>query len=167
MYPRLVNEVHSYSLLKQRLRDAFPDADDDTQRDTLEGITNLHEIIAELIRSALVDQSMAEGLKSRMEDMKTRLDRLAERARKKKQLAQEAMNNAEIRKLRESGFTASLRRAQPSLQILSEPEIPEDFWVPQPPKLDRTGLILALKRGKEIPGASLAPPQPSLAVRTK
>ena len=153
--------------LRSRLIAEFPDLDEDTLSDTLEGITDLHEIIAEVIRSALVDQAMAEGLKARIEDMKERLDRLQERARKKKQLALEAMSEAEIQKLAEPDLTASLRKGQPSLQIVSQAEIPRDFWVPQPDRLDRIALTAALKQGTEVPGAMLVPPRPSLAVRTK
>ena len=42
-------------MLKERLIASFPTADEDTLFDTLEGITDLHEMIAAIIRSALVD----------------------------------------------------------------------------------------------------------------
>jgi hypothetical protein len=53
--------IHLYTYLRQKLIEAFPDADDDTIRDTLEGITTLHELIAEIIRSALVDEALQTG----------------------------------------------------------------------------------------------------------
>jgi hypothetical protein len=46
-----------------------------TLTDTLEGITDLHEMLAKSIRSALVDEATQAGLRSRLEDMKTRLAR--------------------------------------------------------------------------------------------
>ena len=51
-------EVSRYLVLKERLLIDFPGADDHTLRDTLEGITDLHEMIAAVIRSALVDEAL-------------------------------------------------------------------------------------------------------------
>jgi len=159
--------VAQHNVLRERLKTEFNEVDQETLSDTLEGITDLNEIIAELLRSALVDQAMAEGLRALVEDMNARLRRLKDSASKKKQLALDAMNDTDIRKLTEPDFTASIRKGQAFLQVDSEEVVPDDFWLPQPPKLDRLALIGALKQGAEIPGASLAEPEPSLAIRTK
>ena len=47
--------------------------DEETVLDTLEGITDLHEMIAAVIRSALVDEALHAGLRFRLDDMKERL----------------------------------------------------------------------------------------------
>ena len=59
------------------------------------------------------------------------------------------------------------RAGLPSLVVVAEDQIPADYWVPQPPKLDRQSLLAALKRGGEVAGAQLGNPKPTLAVRTK
>ena len=69
----------------------FPTVDEETVTDTFEEITDLHEMIAAIIRSALVDEALQAGLRSRLEDMKQRLARLEERGAKKRQLALDAM----------------------------------------------------------------------------
>ena len=79
MNQKLNHQVHLYQVLRARLGEEFPDLDDDTIRDTLEGITDLHEMIAAVIRSALVDEALQAGLRSRLDDMKERLSRLDER----------------------------------------------------------------------------------------
>jgi hypothetical protein len=56
------NEVVRYQLLREQLLIRFSDADEETIRDTLEGITDLHEMIAAVIRSALVDEALRAGL---------------------------------------------------------------------------------------------------------
>ena len=70
--PALNVELQGYERLRQRLLDEYPDLDDETIRDTLEGITNLNELISELIRSALVDEALQAGLRTRLEDMRGR-----------------------------------------------------------------------------------------------
>jgi len=159
--------VLNYQLLKKRLLDEYGDLDEETLADTLEGITNLHEMIAAVIRSALVDEALVSGLRLRLDDMKERLSRLEIRGAKKRQLAFEAMSEAGLKKLEQADFTASLRAGSPSLVIAAEDEIPQDYWVPQPPKLARQALLNALKQGNEIPGAVLSNAKPSLSVRTK
>jgi hypothetical protein len=163
----LRHDIHHYTYLRQKLLEAFPDADDDTIRDTLEGLTTLHELIAEVIRSALIDESLQSGLRLRLQDMKERLSRLEARAVKKRELALEAMSEAGLRKIEQPDFTASARAGPPSLVVLAEDQVPESYWVPQPPKLDRQALLGDLKQGGEVPGAQLSNPKPVLSVRTK
>jgi len=160
-------ETSKYLQLKQWLISNYPQADDETLADTLEGITDLHEMIAAIIRSALVDEALQLGLRARLEDMRHRLARLEERGSKKRQLALEAMGEVGLKKLEQPDFTASARAGLPSLVVVAEDVIPESYWVPQPPKLDRQSLLTELKRGDEIPGAQLSNPKPTLAVRTK
>ena len=165
--PALKVELQVYGLLRERLLAQYLDLDDETIRDTLEGITTLHELISELIRSALLDEALQRGLRSRFAEMKQRLARLEERGVKKRQLALEAMNEAGLKKLEQPDFTASARLGSPSLLVVSDEVIPEPYWVPQPPKLDRQTLLADLKRGSEIPGALLDNAKPVLVVRTK
>jgi hypothetical protein len=160
-------EVSNYGYLKDRLVASYPEADDDTLTDTLEGITDLHEMIAAVIRSALVDDALSTGLRGRLNDMKERLKRLEERGAKKRQLALEAMDEVGLKKLQQPDFTASTRPGSPSLVVTTEDDVPSPYWVPQPPKLDRQALLGALKRGTDIPGVQLNNPKPVLVVRTK
>ena len=160
-------ELARYQLLKQRVLTNLSTLDEETLRDTLEGITNLHEMIAAVIRSALVDEALHYGLRSRLDDMKERLSRLGLRANKKRQLALEAMTEVGLSKLEQSDFTASARAGTPALIVIAEDRIPEAYWLPQPPKLDRQSILGELKRGIEIPGTQMSNPQPVLSVRTK
>jgi Siphovirus Gp157 len=163
----LRHDIHLYTYLRQRLIAAFPDADEDTIRDTLEGITSLHELIAETIRSALIDEALQGGLRSRLQDMKDRLARLEARAVKKREIALEAMSEADLRKIEQPDFTASVRAGSHALVVVAEREIPEPYWLPQPPKLDRQAVLGALKQGQDVTGAQLSNPKQVLSVRTK
>ena len=167
MPTRISVETGKYLKLREWIIASYPGADDETLQDTLEGITDLHEMIASVIRSALVDEALVAGLRLRLEEMKERLSRLEVRGAGKRQLAFEAMNEAELEKLEQPDFTASLRAGSPTLIVSNEDEIPQDYWVAQPPKLSRQGLLNALRQGAAIPGVGLGNSQPTLSVRTK
>jgi hypothetical protein len=165
--PMLKAEAQIYHCLHQKLIDQCLELDDETIRATLEGITDLHEMIAAVIRSALVDEALHAGLRSRVDDMKERLSRFELRASKKRQLALEAMTEIGLSKLEQPDFTASARAGSPALVLVAEDRIPEAYWLPQPPKLDRQAVLAELKRGIEIPGAQMSNHKPVLSVRTK
>ena len=81
--PRLVlaNGVARYGSLAAGCSDAsFADIDDETLADTLEGLSELPELLTAIIRSCLLDEAFAVGLKGRLTEMKERLDRLVERS---------------------------------------------------------------------------------------
>ena len=163
----LLQELSHHQYLRERLEAEFPDADEETLHDTLEGMTNLTEMLAEVLRSQLEDQAMGSALRGRISDMQERLSRFEERARKKRELVTRVMEQADLRKLVEADFTVSLRPSRPPLMIIDDEAIPGDFWRPQPAKLDRQGLISALGAGRDIPGAVLGNPPMTISVRTK
>ena len=167
MQPKISAELTYHRYLRERLEAAFPDADEETLRDTLEGMTSLTDSLAELLRSSLEDQTFASALRSRMADMQERCARFEERARKKRELVCTVMEEADLKKLTEPDFTVSLRPVRAPLMIIDEAAIPGDYWKPQPAQLDRMGLISALSNGRDIAGAVLGNPPMTISVRTK
>ena len=163
----IMHELAHHEFLRQRLASEFPDADDETLADTLEGLTNLTEMIGYVTRSYLDDHAMAKGLRSRIEEMQTRLRRLDHAAEAKRSTLATVMERAEIARLREPDFTLSLRSLPPALEVNDETQIPERFFTPQPAKLDRRALLERLKSGRTIPGVVLSEGGSSLTVRTK
>jgi hypothetical protein len=163
----LIPELDRFVELRRRLLATFPDLDDQTLADTLEGATNLKEALAALIRSTLEDECMAKALKERIDVMRARLTRLEARAGNKRLIALDAMQSAEMRKLVEPDFTASLRVSPLSVFILSENELPIGFLVPQPPKPDKRAILEALTQGALVPGAVLGQSKPSISIRSQ
>jgi hypothetical protein len=163
----LGHELSRFSELRRRMIEVDPEIDERTLSDSLEGATHLKEAIAWAIRSALDDEALADGLKLRLEAMRERLARIEVTAAKKREVALAAMEEADMRTLLEPDFTASVRVAPSSVVITSEEVIPEEFWVPQPPKLDKRRILEALKTGSAVMGAELANTKVTLAIRTK
>lgn len=163
----LVQEHHRFSELRRRLLEADQEIDETTLLDTLEGATNLNEALGEVIRAALEEEMLADCLRSRMGAMRERLERIEAASAKKREVAQAIMEDAGIEKILEPDFTVSLRVSPPGVAVTNEAEIPEPYWIPQPPKLDRKGILDALKTGTRVPGATFTNSKVSLAIRTK
>jgi hypothetical protein len=70
-------------------------------------------------------------------------------------------------KLQAEDFSASLRKSPEKLEVLREDLIPENYFTPQPPRLDRRGLADALKGGASVEGARLLEGELSLSVRVR
>jgi hypothetical protein len=156
-----------YRAIRDRLRAEDPQIDERTLADTVEGLTDLHEILTAIIRAALTDEALANGLKVRIAEMEDRLGRLQDRAAKRRQIARDTMVELDLKKLAAPDFTASIRPGMPALMVIDEAAVPSIYWEPREPKLNRQGLMADLKQGAEVDGATLSNPEPVLSVRTK
>jgi len=157
----------TYRTLRDRIKTEDPTIDEQTLADTVEGLTDLHEIVTAIIRSALADEALAAGLKGRVADMQGRLERLQDRASKRRQIAKDVMVELDLKKIAAPDFSVSIRPGLPALQVLNEDAVPSIYWQPGEPRLRRQVLLNELKDGAEIEGVALANPEPVLSVRTR
>jgi Gp157 protein len=157
----------TYRSIRDRIKAQDPQIDEQTLADTVEGLTDVHDIVAAIVRAALADEALATGLKTRIAEMQDRLARLQDCAVKRRQIAKDVMVELEIKKITAPDFTVSVRPGMPALLVLDETAVPSIYWQPMPPRLNRQGLLNELKEGTEIKGVALSDPEPVLSVRTK
>src|SRR5262245_20513897 len=157
----------TYRAIRDRIRAEDPQIDEQTLADTVEGLTDLHEILTAIIRAALCDEAMATGLKGRIAEMEVRLGSLQDRAAKRRQIAKDVMVELDLKKLTASDFTASIRPGMPALMVIDEAAVPSIYWEPREPRLNRQELANELRQGAEIAGVALSNPEPVLSVRTR
>jgi hypothetical protein len=156
-----------YAAIRERIRADDPQIDDQTLADTVEGLTDLHEIVTAIIRSALADEALSAALRCRIADMQGRLNRLQDRASKRRQIARDVMSELDLKKITAPDFTVSIRPGTPSLMVIDEAAVPSIYWRPSEPHLNRQELLNELKEGAEIEGVALSDPEPVLSVRTR
>ena len=157
----------TYRAICDRIRKQDPQFDEQALADTVEGLTDLHEILAAVVRAVLADEAMATGLRCRISDTQGRLDRLQDRAAKRRQIAKDVMAELDLKKLTAPDFTASIRPGLPALVVLNEDAVPKTYWEPGEPRLRRQILASDLKGGIEVAGATLSNPEPVLSVRVR
>jgi hypothetical protein len=160
------SSIH-YRTIRNRLQEEEPQIDDKTLADTVEGLSDLPDMLTTILRAALEDEAVANGLKGRLREMEDRLSRLSDRAAKRRQIVKDTMLEVDLKKLTAPDFTASIRPGVPALTVLDESAVPSIYWEPRDPRLNRSELLSDLKQGAEVTGVRLTNSEPILSVRTK
>jgi hypothetical protein len=114
----------TYRTLRDRIGAEDPNIDEQTLADTVEGLTDLHDIVTAIIRASLADEALATGLKGRIAEMQERLERLQDRASKRRQIAKDVMVDLDLKKITAPDFTVSIRPGMPHLLVLDEAAVP-------------------------------------------
>lgn len=141
--------------------------DDQAIADTIEGETNLVDVIGAAVARLNEITAHINGLEAYMLFIRMRNDRFEAQTERIRQAIANAMDAGGLKKVELPHATISLRAAAEKLGAVNEADIPARFFVDQAPTLDRRALLAALKAGTLVPGASLANGTPSLSVRVK
>lgn len=138
--------------------------DDDTLAITLEGETDLHEVLAAVVARMCDAEAYAEADNKLINDLKERRDRFNARYDAMRILAMKLMNAAEVRKVELAQKTLFIRAGQPKVIITDELALPpECIRIRREP--DKVAIADRLKRGEPVAGAELSNAEPVLSIR--
>lgn len=174
-----IKEAQAVTALRESLRAIGEDGDETLLLDSIEGQTQLFEIIDLVLERMTDSEVMLEGIAAVETKLSARKVRYEQRIKSDRALIEQAMTIADLPKIERATATLSISARAPSLTITEESEIPAQFWKAGAPTLDRKALTAALRdRAKamqdetpeadlppEIPGACLSNGAPSLTVR--
>ncbi len=166
----LAQELTLHEQMKVDFKALWPEADDETLLDTLEGETDLVELIVAVLESAENDKAMAAHIGERIKELNERSARFEKRAETKRKVVQMAMERSGRSKIEAPAFTVSLKALPQSLIVLAAEKIPDAYMAqPEPPpkRPDRRAILEALKAGTAVEGCTLSNGGQSLAVRKK
>ena len=153
--------------VRARLLQDDPDlaSDETALRDTLDGETDVFDLIRRLARFTLDAEATAAAAKERADNINARRQRYERRAHHARQAMFGMLDALGETKLEDAEFTVSLRVGRPSVIITDEAELPEPFVkVTRSP--DKTAIAAALKAGGAVPGAEMANGMPTLTLKS-
>ena len=132
------------------------DLDPEVMKDTLDSIggtfENKAENMAKLIRNLESDRL---AYKEEEDRLKTKRQAVENKLEWLKTYLKDCMKLTGKTKFKSGVFKFSIQKNPVSVNITNKKIIPEDYLIPQPPKVNNTTLKKALKDGIEVPGAKL------------
>lgn len=132
------------------------DLDPEVMKDTLDSIggtfENKAENMAKLIRNLESDRL---AYKEEEDRLKTKRQAVENKLEWLKTYLKDCMKLTGKTKFKSGVFKFSIQKNPVSVNITNKKIIPEDYLIPQPPKVNNTTLKKTLKDGIEVPGAEL------------
>lgn len=161
----LPTAAQDYRLKRESLLAAMPELadDEDCLRDTLDGCTSIQDQLAALIRSAIEDEAMADGLKEHQIKLANRKTALTSRAMRKREVVLNYMADLGLPKIKTPDMTISRRPVPPSVVIVDESLLPKEF-VRTKTEPDKLAIKAALASGT-VPGAIMSNGSETLQVK--
>lgn len=127
----LSREVEAALALKQGIEAAFAD-DPELVLDTIEGETQLFELLDALLLADLHDAELMDGLASAVKVLQERKERFDHRIKVRRALIERALAMLEIKKLVRPTATLSLSVRKPKVEITDESLVPSQFFKSEP-----------------------------------
>jgi len=142
--------------------------DEQLRLSTLEGETELNEIVSILLAENEDDEGNIAQVKTQIETRRERIARFERRIETRKNAIVSLMDTAGIQKLPLPEATVSLRTLLPRPKVVDADALPSAFTIEQViRKPDTEAIAAAMERGASIPGVVLTNGGASLTVRRK
>ena len=158
-----------YNAMKERLMEEFGlHNGEETLHDTLEGATDLHDLIARAAREARHEEAMAEAIKAIINEAYERKQRRQAKADRLRAAIAWAMQDAELKKIDACDMTISQRMGHPKVVYKDEDPSrwPDEMCITKR-ELNKTKIKAALMEGASLPSAHLGNAMPVLTIRAK
>ncbi|MDH5797845.1 MAG: siphovirus Gp157 family protein [Paracoccaceae bacterium] len=142
--------------------------DGDAFWDSLDGETDILDIIDTLLDGVTMDDAMADAIKARMDDMSVRKFRLEARSAARRAAIGKLLEAAGMKSVERPAATVSVRSGRMQVVITDDAEIPTQLRAPPNPGAPDKGAIgKALGAGEYVPGAQHVRGPDIVTVRTK
>ncbi len=142
--------------------------DEETYADTLDGETDVFDILDGEIAAMQSDEALAAAIKAREADLKTRRERIKMRAEAHRKNIKLVLSYAALAKAERPLATVSIRPGSLSVRIVDEAEIPSQLMREEVTRApDKAAIKAQIEAGETVPGAVMERGDDVLNVRVK
>ena len=148
-------KLYEIPTLYQQLLDMAEEQDIDFS-EALDSLEDAFEEKAEnIVKIMRTLEAKEKAYKDEVDRLNAQRKMLNNRVQALKDYLQENMNVMGKKKVESGLFTVAIQKSPPTLKIDDDKYIPDGYWIPQPPKLDRKELLQDMKLGEEIEGVEI------------
>lgn len=150
----LTNELAWVMLSLQEEEEGESQREETNKRieELISDITGKADGYAKVLRNLQSDMEAYAAEEQRLHDRRKACERGVERC---KAMLKTAMEITGKTKIGTSIGTFTLQNNPASVEVLSEKDVPEEYWVPQPPRMDKRKILTDLKAGCIVDGVQL------------
>ena len=155
--------------LREKLKAEYGLADDDQALiDTLDGMSDLKEMLVWAARRVKELQAQSAGLKDYIGELRVRQERIDGSAERLRECIAIAMLESGETSIKDAAVTLSARIGPSKVHITNELELPEGYMRAKTTYTpDKEAIRAALDAGHPVQGAQLTNGQPTLTLRVK
>lgn len=140
--------------------------DEETYLDTLDGETDILDLLDAEIAAMQADDALAIAIKDQEVALRTRRERIEMRAAAHKKNLHLLLSHASLKKAERPRATVSIRPGSVSVNIVNEADIPTQLMrerVTRSP--DKAAIKAQIEAGETVPGAELVRGEDTISVR--
>jgi predicted RecB family nuclease len=153
-------KLFEISATYRSILESFEDAEGPEQVDALteelsaieDALESKAEAMCQFIKTL---EAEADAFKAEEERLRTRRQALENGAERIKRRLEETLMSLDISDLTAGTFKLKIQQNNPSVRVDDEALIPSGYYIPVDPKLDKKGILEALKAGDEVPGCAM------------
>lgn len=152
----------------EALKASYPELEEDETlfADTIEGETDVYEVLADLVRREQSAKHQAKAVYAYCESLQARAARFERQQEAARELIKRVMDAAGLRKAPLPEATLSVSAGRPKLIITDLAAIPAEFTeTVTETRPDKAAIKEALQTGKAVDGAILSNAEPVLSIR--
>ncbi len=164
--PDLSGAIAQHERLRNELLTRWPELarDSEALEDTLNGESDLPDVTAQIIRSALEDERLGDSVGEHIAKLQKRKLHLDFRASRKRALALYAMQEGNLPRITQPDFSAHIGRSRGKVIITDEEALTHEY-VRLKKEPDKKAIGEALRNGDTVEGACLSNPEATLTVK--
>lgn len=147
--------LYELSTSYQKIQSMIEDGQEGLE-DTLESLNDAIEEKAVGYAKVMKNlEGQANAIKEEEKRLADRRKYLENNIKRLKESLQENMVENGMKKIKTDLFSFNIQKNPASVDVLSSNDIPDNYLVPQEPKIDKKLILGDLKEGKEIPGVQI------------